>query len=135
MSTRHSRQLFICAALFNLLAGLPFLLAPGPAAELLGLSLNPTALLFIHITMGLVVLFAGVFWLIAQDPVRYRPYISLGAALKTLVVVVILGHWLAGTIGWRLPALAVGDLIFALLFCGYLRGAKRLQSAGETSAS
>lgn len=86
MSTRHTRQLFICAALFNLLAGLPFLLVPGPAAELLGLPLNPTALLFIHITMGLVVLFGGVYWLIARDPVRYRPFISLGVVLKNLVV-------------------------------------------------
>lgn len=135
MSTRHTRQLFICAALFNLLAGLPLLLVPGPAAELLGLSLNPTALLFIHIAMGLVVLFGGVYWLIARDPVRYRPFISLGVVLKTLVVVVILSHWLAGTINGRLPALAAGDLIFALLFWGYLRSTTGLQPAGESGAT
>ena len=121
MSTSHSHRLFIPAALFNLLAGLPFLLAPGPVSALLGLPLNPTALLFMHLTMSLVVLFGGVYWLIARDPVAYRPYISLGIVLKVLVVVVIYGHWLAGNINGRLPALVFGDVIFALLFCHYLR--------------
>jgi hypothetical protein len=119
MSDRHARRLFIPAALFNLLAGLPMLVATRPIAELLGLEVTPTATLFMQITMGVVVVFAWAYWMIARDPVRYRPYIVLGLLLKIMVVAVIFAHWLAGNIAWPLPALASGDILFALLFWRY----------------
>ena len=115
MSKRHSRKLFISAALFSLLAGLPLLLAPGPASALLGLSLNPAAILFMHITMGVVVVFGFTYWLIARNPVRYRPYIGLSIVLKLLVASVILGHWLSGNTGLHFPILAFGDLSFGMM--------------------
>lgn len=127
MPDSYSRVLFYSAACFNVLAGLPFLLAPGPVAELMGMTLNPTAMLFMHITMGLVVMFGWVYWMIGRDPVRYRPYILLGIVLKILVVAVIYGHWLAGDIPWPLPALASGDILYALLFWRYYRSTGSLQ--------
>ncbi|MNN48512.1 hypothetical protein D3C81_1629940 [compost metagenome] len=36
-----------------------------------------------------------------------------------MVVTIIFGHWLAGNIGWPLPALASGDILFGLLFWRY----------------
>jgi hypothetical protein len=121
MAPNAHRMLFISAAWFNILAGLPLLVAMGTVAGLMGLQLNPTAVLFIHITAGLIVLFGGVYWMIARDPVRYRPYIPLGIILKVLVIVVVYGHWLSGSIPWPLPALAFGDVIYAVLFWRYYK--------------
>ena len=122
MAPNAHRALFISAAGFNVLAGLLLVAAMGTAAGLMGLPLNPTAVLFIHITAGVVLVFGGVYWMIARDPVRYRPYIPLGIVLKVLVIVVVSGHWLAGHISWPLPALAAGDAIYAVLFWRYYRG-------------
>lgn len=120
MSNSYSRTLFGSAAGFNVLAGLPLLVAMQPVAALMGLQVTPTSTLFIQITMALVVMFGWAYWMISRDPVRYRPYIVLGILLKVLVVAVIYGHWLAGNIPWPLPVLASGDIVFALLFWRYL---------------
>lgn len=119
MSDNYARKLFTTAAIFNLLAGLPLLIAMRPVGELMGLQITPTAALFIHITMGVVVVFGWVYWQIARDPLRYRPYILLGIILKLLVVGVIYAHWLVGDISWPLPALAFGDIVFSFLFWRY----------------
>ena len=119
MSDGHVRWLFISAACFNLLAGLPLLVAMRPVAGLMGLEITPTSTLFIQITMGVVLVFGLAYWMIARDPVRYRPYIPLAIGLKVLVVVVIHGHWLAGNLAWPLALLASGDIVYALLFWRY----------------
>jgi hypothetical protein len=121
MAPNAHRNLFISAAWFNILAGLPLLVATGTVAGLMGLQVNPTAALFIHLTAGIIVVFGGVYWMIARDPERFRPYIPLGIILKAFVVVVVYGHWLSGSISWPLPALAACDLIYALLFWRYYR--------------
>jgi hypothetical protein len=120
MPDNYTNGLFKSAACFNLLAGLPLLVARRPAADLLGLEITPTSALFIQITMALVVMFGWVYWMISVDPVRYRPYILLGVLLKPLLVILIYGHWLAGNIPWPLPALASVDVLYAVLFWRYL---------------
>ncbi|MBK5396366.1 hypothetical protein JFU47_06480 [Pseudomonas sp. TH39(2020)] len=120
MQNTYTNGLFKSAACFNVFAGLPFLVAMRPAADLMGLEVTPTSALFMQITMALVVMFGWAYWMISRDPVRYRPYIVLGVVLKILVVAVICGHWLAGSIPWPLPVLASGDILFAWLFWRYL---------------
>ncbi len=121
MSPSYTRLLFVSGAIFNLLAGLPFLIAPEFMAALMGLELNATAAMFLQLTFALVVVFGWVYWMIARDPVRNRPYILLGIILKLLVVAIFFGHWLSGNIPWQLPALASGDIFYALLFWLYYR--------------
>ena len=58
---------------------------------------------------------------IAQNPRRYRPFIELGAIGKLLAVVAVTGPWLAGEVGWQLPLVVSGDVVFALLFIDFLR--------------
>lgn len=117
-----ARRLFIPAALFNWsVAGALLLLS-----DLMGplLQLDPasgTNLAFRDMSMLLVAAFGVAYWRIAFDPQRFRPYIELGILGKSLVVLVIYGHWLAGHIGWHLPAVAFGDVVFALLFWSFLR--------------
>ena len=120
LSNNYTNGLFKSAACFNVLAGLPLLVAMGPVAELMGLEITPTSALFIHLTMTLVVMFGGGYWMISVDPVRYRPYILLGVLLKPVFVILIYGHWLAGSIPWPLPALASVDILYAALFWRYL---------------
>lgn len=124
MQNAYTNGLFKSAACFNVLAGLPFLVAMAPVANLMGLEVTPTSALFIQITMALVVIFGWAYWMISCDPVRFRPYIVLGIVLKIMVVAIIWGHWLAGSISWPLPVLASGDIVYALLFWRYLSGTR-----------
>jgi hypothetical protein len=124
MPNIYTHALFKSAACFNVLAGLPFLLAMRPVADLVGLGITPTSALFIQLTMAIVVVFGWVYWTISVDPVRYRPYILLGVLLKPLFAFIIFGHWLAGDIPWPLPALASADILYALLFWRYFRNTR-----------
>jgi hypothetical protein len=123
---RGDSRLFYSAAGFNWLAGLPLLVATTPFARRLGLEPNATAVLFMHITAAVIVVFGGVYACIAGDPVRYRAYIPLGIVLKVCVVAIVYGSWLSGRIPWPLPALAAGDILFAVLFGRYLRATRTL---------
>jgi len=119
---QYARRLFIPAALFNWLAGGGLLLL----GDLMGplLKLDPatgTNLALRDMGLALVILFGIAYWRIAFDPSRFRPYIELGILGKGLVVLALYGHWFAGHISWQLPALAFGDVVFALLFLDFLR--------------
>jgi hypothetical protein len=114
-----ARPLFTVAAAFNLLVGLPMLVAYPVVAAALALPGPPTV--WFHIVACVVVLFGYVYWQIARDPVRFRPYVVLGVIAKLLFVVVIYGHWLAGDVSGRVAALVTADLVFALAFAAYLR--------------
>ena len=115
----NGRTLFRVAALFNLAAALPFLVATRPVGALMGLEITPTSTLFIQITMGVVVLFGWAYWMIFTDPVRYRPYVLLGILGKAMIIAFIWGHWFLGDLSWPLPALASIDILFAGLFWRY----------------
>jgi len=108
MAPNAHRGLFLVAACFNWIAGLPLFVATKPAAAL-----------FVQLIGGLIVIFGGAYAMIARDPVRYRAYIPLGLILKTYVVVIVYGWWLIGAIPWPMPALAAGDIVFAVLFWRY----------------
>ncbi|MFJ2690506.1 hypothetical protein [Pseudomonas sp. NPDC087336] len=128
MSNANARTLFSTAAGFNILAGLPLLVATQPVARLMGLQTTPTAALFIQISMIVVLVFGWAYWMISRDPVRYRPFIVLGIILKILVVAVIGSHWLVGNVAWPLPTLVASDIVFALLFWRYLSSTRSAQA-------
>jgi FtsH-binding integral membrane protein len=115
----NARKLFTVAAVFNLLVGVPMLVAYPVVAKLLALQGPPTA--WFHIAGAVVVLFGYVYWKIARDPAQFRPFVMLGIIAKMLFVVVIYGHWLAGDLSGRVALLVTVDLVFALLFAAYLR--------------
>jgi hypothetical protein len=121
MAPNAHRPLFITAGWFNVLAGLPLLVATATMAGIMGLPLNPTATMFIQLTATIIVVFGGAYWMIARDPDRFRPYIPLGIILKAAVIVIFYGHWLAGNIPWPLPTLAAGDIVFGVLFWRYYK--------------
>lgn len=108
--------LFNAAAMFNLAAGIPFLVAPGFMAGLLALDITPAGTLFMQLTALAIAGFGIIYGLIARDPLRHRPYILLGVGLKLAFVGFVYAYWLRGHIGGLLPLLAVGDVIFSALF-------------------
>jgi len=116
-----ARRLFIPAAIFNWSVAGGLLLLSDVMGPLLQLDpASGTNLALRDISMLLVALFGFAYWRIAFDPQRFRPYIELGILGKSLVVAAIYSHWLAGHIGWQLPAVAFGDAVFALLFLNFL---------------
>jgi len=118
----HARWLFGIAAAFNFaVAASVLFLRPwiGPLFQL-----DPatgTNLVNINIAGVLIAAFGWAYVCVARDPVRYRPYISFGIIGKLGVAIAALAPWLTGAIGWRVPALAAADLVFAALFADFLR--------------
>lgn len=108
--------LFNAAAMFNLAAGIPLLVAPGFMAGLLALEITPAGILFMQLTALAIAGFGIIYGLIARDPLRHQPYILLGVGLKLAFVGFVYAYWLRGHIGGLLPLLAVGDVIFSVLF-------------------
>ncbi|NQD92114.1 hypothetical protein HP532_05535 [Pseudomonas sp. CrR25] len=117
----YAKGLFSLAALFNWVAAIPFLIAPGTVANLLGIHPTPADPMFTDLFMVLVLAFGWGYWKISRDPRRNRPIIELGIFGKLLVVVVGYGYFFAGKITWPFAVLVTGDLLWAYLFWRFLR--------------
>ncbi|MFA5940680.1 MAG: hypothetical protein WC809_15090 [Sinimarinibacterium sp.] len=120
MTSAYARKLFGSAAVFNWLAGLPILFAGREVSALVGIVGAPASLLFTQIAGLAIVGFGWGYWQVARAPDETRAIGGLGMVLKLGVVVIAFGNWLAGTINGLLPAVATGDLIYALLFWRFL---------------
>jgi hypothetical protein len=118
-----ARPLFTTAALFNFLVGLPMLVAFPLVGRVLGFEGPPT--LWTQIVAAIVLVFGYAYWRIANDPVQFRPYVTLGIIGKLIFVVIIYAHWLSGTATGAAALLVTVDLAFALLFIAYLRASPR----------
>ena len=114
-----ANPLFRFAAIFNFVVGGALLLAYRWVAPMLGIQGGPTV--WLHLTALVVLVFGYAYWCVSRDPVRYRPYVSLGAIGKLCFVVAIYGHWLAGGASEAMALLVSADLVFAVLFAAYLR--------------
>jgi len=126
MSVKNSpHPMFHSGAWFNLAAGAPMLLAPGLISKLMNIPVTPGNYMFMQIGGMAIIGFGWIYWLIAREPQRFRPLITLGMLLKIGVVALAYSYWLMGVIGWQLPALAFGDVIYAGLFWRYYRQTAR----------
>lgn len=119
MSNQKPDRMFASGAWFNLAAGAPLLLAPAFISQLMNLPVAAGNYLFIQISGMAIIGFGWIYWLIAKEPQRFRPLIMLGLLLKIGVVAFAYSYWFMGVIGWQLPALAFGDVIYAVLFWRY----------------
>jgi hypothetical protein len=113
------RLFFWVAMIFNLLAGLPLLLAPTLMLTSLGSDV-PTDLLFHRFTGLLVVCFGGLYALVAQDAVRFRPLVWLGIVGKAGVVALFTEAYLNGRVPFSLYAISLGDVAFVAGFVAFL---------------
>lgn len=118
----YARRLFGVAAMFNLGVASGMLFARDQVGPLLALdAATGSNLQVANLAAALIAVFGYAYWRAALDPRRYRAYIELGVIGKLLAIVAVAIPWLKGAAGWQLPALAVGDLLFAALFIHYLR--------------
>jgi len=118
----YARRLFGVAACTNFLFAFTLLFLRPVLAHLVALDpVAGTNRVFVYLTATLVGAFGYSYLRVAGDPQRFRSFIELGVIGKLLAVTAVTVPWLAGEIGWRLPFLIGGDLVFALLFIDYLR--------------
>lgn len=117
----YARSLMGTAALFNWSVVLGLLIFNTQLSRLLNLDVaSGSNLAMRDLALALIATFGIAYLCAAIDPVRARPYITLGAIGKALAALTIFAHWLLGHISWQLPALLVGDVIYSLLFIGFL---------------
>ncbi|WP_308910550.1 hypothetical protein [Pseudokordiimonas caeni] len=121
MSNPQARLLFGSGALFNFAAGLPFLVNGELAGRLLGMAPAPTYGVFERFVGFAIVLFGWMYFMIARDPVTYRPYILAGIVGKLGTVIIAWAALLEGLTNLPFPMLVLGDLVYAILFWRYLR--------------
>lgn len=114
----NARLLFTVAAIFNAVVAVAMLLAYDALVPWLGFPPRPTV--WIHIIALIVLVFGYAYWRIANDPSRFREYVTLGIVGKLAFVVAIYGHFLAGDATAALTTLVTADLVFAGLFAAYL---------------
>lgn len=120
-ANNQPQPMFRSGAWFNLAAGAPLLLAPAFISKLMEIPVTPGNYLFMQMAAMVIIGFGWLYWLIAKDPVRFRPLIPVGLCLKVGVVLLVYSYWWLGIIGWQLPALAFGDVIYSGLFLHYYR--------------
>ena len=121
-SDTYARALFATAGAFNFLVGVSLLLLRPWVVPLLSLDpIEGSNAALVNVASTMVIVFGYASLRAAADPRRFRTYIELGLIGKLLVLPAAAWPWLTGAAGWQLPALASGDLVFALLFWDYLR--------------
>lgn len=111
-------RFFVFAAIFNMLAGLPLLLAPDMVHS--PLPLPAESWLFVRTAGGLIVAFGVGYALVASDLVRHRSIAIIGAFGKLIAFALLLIYWLNGAIPFSAFFLGVIDLVFALGFIRFL---------------
>ena len=117
-----NRGMFLSGAAFNLAVGLGLIFLLKWLQPFLGMAPVPANLNFLVDLTGMFICAFGVaYWLVATDFPRYRAFASFGAVCKVLVVVIVAFHFAAGYVGWQLLALALVDLVYAVLFLKALR--------------
>ena len=119
MTDRPGTLLFRIGAAFNVLVGLPMLVAWPTAVALLGVT-TPRSV-YTDLVGAIVAMFGWVYWRIAEDPVGSRSYVLLGIVGKLTFVAVIYANWALGRAPAALAALVTADLVFAILFARWLR--------------
>jgi hypothetical protein len=113
------RVFFIAAAVFNIAAGLPFLLAPDAALASFAQPV-PEDLLFHRVTGLSIVCFGVGYAFVARELERNRAIVWIGALGKAGVIVLLAQAWLAGAIPFASFSVALGDLPFVAGFLVFL---------------
>ena len=112
-----TRSIFRVAAVFNILVALLLLFGRSKVGPYLGLETSTGSnALFADLAAVLIGVFGALYFAIALDPHWMRPVIPFGIAGKLLAFGVVMFHLAVGGISWKIAALSVGDLVFAMLF-------------------
>ncbi len=120
-SNSYYSKMFLSAALVNWIASLLFIFPYPPVYEFLSLTPLPSEMLFTQQFGVLVFTFGiGYYWA-SQDPIKNLPIIKLGIIGKLLVYSLMVYLVITGQAGWQFLLLVTVDIIYPMLFLGYVR--------------
>jgi hypothetical protein len=121
--TTVMRTALWATAFFNAGACIMFFF-PASLGQILGLPL-PAPPLYVWFDALVIGIFAGVYAWLARRPEIDRPLVVVAAIGKAGFFAIVLLCWLRSEVPLRAPVLALGDLIFAAIFCWWLLGDAR----------
>jgi hypothetical protein len=122
------RAFFVVAALNNLVIGAIMVFDAGEAAARIGVT-GPAASYIVAFGGLLVAIFGLAYGLVAWRPLPNRNLVAIGALGKACAVALASWYALAHAIPPTVYQLALGDLVFALVFCVFLMGTRDAQGA------
>jgi hypothetical protein len=120
--------MFLSAALYNWLVAGIFGIGHQPLFAAFGIAPVPTPPLYFHLFLGAVALFGYMYYRVSRD-LTQTLLVQLGVAGKSLVFAIVAAYGVAGIASWHLIALATVDLLYVLLFVGFLRSQRCRASA------
>ena len=107
--------LFVLAALYDGVLGLAFLVWPEAVFTLFGVT-PPNHFGYVQFPAAILILFARMFWAIAQDAEGNRNLIPYGILLKVSYCGVVFAYWFSTGIPTMWKPFAIADLVFMALF-------------------
>jgi hypothetical protein len=127
MNGHQQRLMLYSAAVYNWLAGLILLPQTGIASAL-GFTPLMTHGPFDHIALAAIALLGIGYWMAAGNPVAHRGILILGVLGKLGFVAIMFGHHvLVGDVNLRQTVLALGDMVYVVLFVLVLKRLPRTQ--------
>lgn len=125
MNGKFWPALFWTAAVYNFVAGLPSLLAPGLSARYMAIpSYDPQHVIVVQLAGGLICLFGVGYAMVAMKVPGGRDIALLGLIGKLGVCLLVIGHLIWGYVPQPLVLAAAGDFLFAIAFTAYLRSGR-----------
>jgi hypothetical protein len=115
MNIRLVKGLFVIAAIYDGVLGLLFLFKPGFAFELFEV-VPPNHFAYVQFPAILLLIFAAMFWRVAQDPLGNRFIMLCGVALKTGYSGLVFYYMLTTGVSQMWVPWAWADLVFLVLF-------------------
>src|SRR5271154_3267722 len=96
MSPKSIKVLFQVAALYDIALGLAFALFYRGIFAWLGVD-PPNHVAYVQLPGLLIAVFGVGFWFVSLDPKANATIVLLGVLMKIAYIVVVLGHWMGGS--------------------------------------
>ena len=107
--------LFVLAALYDGILGFVFLVWPGAMFTRFGVT-PPNHFGYVQFPAAVLLIFARMFWAVAQDAHANRNLIPYGMLLKVSYCGVVFAYWFSTGIPTMWKPFAIADVVFLLLF-------------------
>lgn len=109
------RVLFVCAAIYDLVLGLAFCLAPASVFARFDVP-PPNHYGYVQFGALLLIMFGVMFGQIAWQPLRYCQLIPYGMWLKASYCLLAFWYWFQTDIPWMWKPFAIADAVMLVLF-------------------
>ncbi len=131
--TGYSRM-FLSGAWYNWLVSVSCGLGYRAVFPALGIAPMPEQLVYFQLFMVAVFMFGCGYYMVSRD-LSQTALVLIGAIAKLLVFVIVGYYWLVGAASWHMAALGSVDLVYAVLFIGFLRSRKARIAVGKGIAN